>query len=502
MTWPFLPTQGAFENWPQDPQAHRRKMSALKRLRILQEDFKESVIERITETHMDPTVRQRMSRFVSVALNPARDITQAVAMSYDLGVRRLLNGASEEAQLAFSALVKESQASTKAPHWNRFAFFLGPTLVIPVVRGGKMQLELIRPDACDVLPDPDDPLGVPATAVWAAHGADTAFVMLDKNSWRYLDDKGKEVRPASVHGLGYFPGAVMRLDEPCDGWWPHQYQERLVDATVTCAYVYANMQWIRKSQNKHILLLVGETEDIARGQLLDPELALTIESRTQNATTVQVQDFNTPPTNHLDEIRFTLENIIESYGIPQSAVTYDVGKDGGFMAASIKKERLGHLREAQVPYLTRGEMELWPAAVAVARVAGHPLGSKLPPPDEIREMLDIQWPRLKVVDDPIQREALYKEQLRRGGVSPVDMVQEDNPHLTRSECIELMKRNLADYAALASELAERNLVMDLNNGIIASSEAFGRLGPAVRDGTATAPSDPPPAAPDVAGSSE
>lgn len=486
MSWPYLPTQGYFAAWKADPLAARRKDRALQRLRILQEDFKDSILERIMVTHLDPNIQQRIMRFASVALNPARDITQAVAMSYDLGVRRVLKGATEEAQLAFAAVIKETEAATLAPAWNRYAFLLGPTIVVPCVKKGRMALELLRPDSLDLQLDTEDPLGTPAAAVWSAHGGPATYVALDDEAWRYLNDQGQEVMPAAVHGLGVFPGAVFRLDHPTDGWWPRNYQERLVDATITIATTYAVMQWVRKSQNKKLLVVTGETEDIPRGQLLDPELALTVPSRVQNATTVGVEDFNTAPDHFLAEIRFTLENVIESVGIPQSAVTYDVAQDGGFMAASFKKERLGHIREAQIPFLDRGEHELWWRVGAMARVSGHPLGRKLPPPDELREMLSVEWPRLKTIDDPLQREQLYREQLKRGGVSPVDMIQEDNPHLTRAECVTLMRSNLGDYAALADELAQRNLVLDLASGIITSAASFGKLGPAVRDGTATA----------------
>lgn len=480
----------------------RRKQGALQRLRILQEDFRGDILARIHETHMEPSVRERISRFISVALNPARDVTGAIAMAYDLGVRRILKGASEEAQLAFAALVQESGAVTKAPAWNRYSFLLGPVIVVPAVRKGKLQLELLRPDVTDVQLDPEDPMGTPAAAVWAAHGGGADYVMLDGQSWRYLDDKGKEIKPASTHGLGYFPGSVFRLDEPVDDWWPRQYQERLVDATITVASTYAKMMWVRKTQNRKLLSVIGDTESIPKGQMLDPELAFVISTNIANATQVQVYDFDTSPENFLAEIRYTYENVIESYGLPQSAVNFDVNADGGALAVTIKKERLTHLREAQIPFLTKGELDLWPRAVAIAQEAKHPLGGQLPPPDEVAEMLAIEWPVMKTIDDPLQREALYKERLRRGGVSPVDMVQEDYPMLTRDECRAKLQENVADYAWLVDAITSRGLVLDLTSGLMSSSEAMGRLGPAVRDGVAPAPpAEDPQDAPVDAGSS-
>ncbi|MBL9105182.1 MAG: hypothetical protein JNL82_29825 [Myxococcales bacterium] len=481
MTWPFLPTTGAFAAWPHDPAAAGRKQGALRRLRILQEDFRADIVQRIHETHMEPSVRNRIAKFVSVALSPARDVTRAVACAYDLGVRRVLRGASEEAQLAFASLVRESQAATKAPTWNAFAFFLGPTIVVPAVRKGRLALELLRPESTDVLADPEDPMGTPAAAAWAAHGGGADFVVLDAASWRYLSDAGKDVKTPQGHGLGYFPGAVFRLDEPIDAWWPRNYQDRLVDATITVATTYAKMQWVRKTQNRKLLSVIGDTEGIPRGQMIDPELAFTIETKIPNATQVQVYDFNTSPSGFLEEIRYTYENVIESYGIPQSAVTFNVAEDGGGEAVRIQKDKLGHLRQAQIPYLSRGETDLWPNAVAIARVAGHPLAAKLPPPDEIREMLDVQWPAMRTIDDPIQREALYKERLKRGGVSPLDMIQEDHPELTRDECRALLAANVEDYAWLVDSITSRGLAMDLASGLVASSQALGAMGPIVRD---------------------
>jgi len=493
VTWPFLPISGAFASWPEQTQEdYGRKWAALKRLRILQEDFRTSIIEKIHQTHASPAYRERIAKFASVAVNPARDITAVVACAYDNGVRRILRGATEDQQAAFTTLVNESLASTKAPYWNKYAFFLGPTLVVPCVRKGRLQLDLIRPDVADVKLDPEDPMGLPSAAAWTVQGGgDAAFVMLDREAWRYLDQHGKDVRPPQVHGLGYWPGAVFRLDEPVDGWWPRCYQERLVDATITCAYVYTYMMFVRKVQNRKMLTIVGQTDELPRGQLLDPELALTISSRPQ-ATTIQVDDYNTSPENFLLELRFTLETIVESYGIPQSAVNFDLGTDGGPVAIGVKKERLGHIRSAQVPYLDRGEHELWPAAVAIAKVAGHPLADRLPPPDEVRDMLDVQWPRLKVIDDPMAREQLYKEQIKRGGTSPIDMLQEDHPHLTREQCQELLSRNISEQAAILEEYSKRGMVLDLASGLVGSAEAMGKLGPIVRDAKPEPPTPPAP----------
>ena len=96
-------------------------------------------------------------------------------------------------------------------------------------------------------------------------------------------------------------------------------------------------------------------------------------------------------------------------------------------------------------------------------------------------MLDLQWPVMRTMDDPLQREELYQKQLKRGGVSPVDMIQEDHPELTREECVELMARNISEQAAILEEYSKRGMVMDLASGLVGSAEAMGRLGPIVRD---------------------
>lgn len=96
-------------------------------------------------------------------------------------------------------------------------------------------------------------------------------------------------------------------------------------------------------------------------------------------------------------------------------------------------------------------------------------------------MLDLQWPRMRTIDDPKEREELYQLQIKRGGTSPVDMLQEDNPHLTVEECQDLLRRNIEAQAQILEEFSKRGMVMDLASGLVGSAEAMGKLGPIVRD---------------------
>ena len=473
MNWPNLPEKGAFATWKVSDSEKARKTSASERLKIYQEDFKDVILKKIDAAYTNQTVRDRVTKFISVALNPAKDITNAVAMCYDNGVRRILKGGDEKTELSFNKLIEQSEAATKAPIWNKFAFLLGPTFVIPTIRKNKLKFDIITPDVCDIKLDPEDPLDLPSAMVW--NTADGNYSMLDKEAWYYLNDEGKNIREPQYHNIGRVPCGLFRLDEPINSWWPRKYQERLIDGTLEVAFTYTVLKWIRKSQDKKILSVIGDSDNIPKGQMLDPEYSFTIKADPQ-AVQVQVIDFDTSPENCLNTIRYVMESIIEAYGIPQSAVNYDLQKDGGNAAITIKKEKLGGLRTGQIPYLNRGEKQLWGSSVALLRAANHPLGSSLPPPDEIEEMLELQWPRLRVVDNPTEREQLYQMQIKRGGVSPIDMLQEDYPNLTREECEKKMYDNIDDWAKVATILAERNLSVDMEKGIMTSAEVNGKLG--------------------------
>ena len=244
MNWPNLPEKGAFATWKVSDSEKARKTSASERLKIYQEDFKDVILKKIDAAYTNQTVRDRVTKFISVALNPAKDITNAVAMCYDNGVRRILKGGDEKTELSFNKLIEQSEAATKAPIWNKFAFLLGPTFVIPTIRKNKLKFDIITPDVCDIKLDPEDPLDLPSAMVW--NTADGNYSMLDKEAWYYLNDEGKNIREPQYHNIGRVPCGLFRLDEPINSWWPRKYQERLIDGTLEVAFTYTVLKWIRK----------------------------------------------------------------------------------------------------------------------------------------------------------------------------------------------------------------------------------------------------------------
>ncbi len=466
-----------------------RRARAAQRVSIWRGDFAPLVARYIDKVHEDPDTRQRVKKFISLTCNPAQDVTRDVAIVYDDGVLRQLDGAGEATQLAFNDLAKESQILTKATQWNRVAYYPGPMLAFPRVVRGKLRFVSVWPHVCSIAVDPTDPDGVPSAAIWSLDTADDqnelapAFRMANEEAWFTFNSKGDMIGDPEEHGLGRFPGSVFRLTDPEPGnWWNDGAEVRLTDGTIEVAYACTKLEFTRKGQDKKVLVIKVPGEKVAKGQIIDAERPFHFDAVPAEAE-MSLLDYVTSPDDFLVHIKFLVEMLLESRGVPQGAVNYDfknstpvAGGPSGTMI-TIRKERLGHLRENQVLFAERFEDDLWPLAMQVMRRDGHPSAGELPPPDEFADQFKLVVPNLKVIDNPVDREQDYQEKAKRGAVSPFTQYQEDHPELTLEQAKAEVMQNIADRAEIHEEQAKRGLIAVADDGRIASSQqVLGRLG--------------------------
>ena len=474
-----------------------RKRRAWDRFRIYNENHRDLIAERVIGTYESNDIIKRIQRHITVAHNAARDVTRKVCIVYKDGVERTVAGVDEGKSQAFRDAVAESQIDILDLEWLRLAFLVGPIIVIPFINGrGDFRFDTLLPHFTDIVRDPDDPMGTPVAAAWTVRPdsdiagdrkADT--VVLDGFSWRYFQSKGAtlELISEDVHGLGEFPGEELRLDVPLDAdWWGSFQNERVVATTIEIGVVAATMSFVRKSQNKKLLTMIGDLGDaVAKGQRLDPEAP--IEAQTPEAGTVDIEsiDFDTPVTQFRDHIRFLKEDLIESFGIPDSAVSFDtVGSgQGGGERMSVTHHGLTEIRNEQVPFCRRFEGDLWPKAVAMLRAKRHPLAASLPTVDEVRDGFLLNIPQLsRVFADP-QQERDHKDwKIKKGMTSQLRLLGEEHPTLTDEQLIVLQSEILEEQKEFNDEVTKRNLNMSGDGTIQTAAEAFGATGPMIRDG--------------------
>jgi hypothetical protein len=334
-------------------------------------------------------------------------------------------------------------------------------------------------------------------ASWARHVADDVdrilwragdtYVEVSQEGWRYFDDKGAPLeRPEfGTDSAGRVPLqlvappiATFRTDLPGKDWWVSTRHRGLTMGTLEAAFWWAHLQWIRKSQSRHLISAMCRKEKLIAGQnAADPEVPYLFDGEPGEAE-FKVQSMIVSVEDHIKTIRFIGEQIAEREGLPGAEVTFDSSTDGdmGMVSLQLRREKLAHVHRQQVPFLVKGETELWSSVVDVARASGHRHASVLPPPNEIRDMLAVEFQELEVVTDPQKRLELDVEEMKLGLTSPAKIMQRRNPSLTLEQCIETQRQNITEYAALLDFITSRNMPTTPGRATENLAEAQGRAG--------------------------
>lgn len=482
-----------------------RKRRAWDRWTIYTEQYQPLICDRIAGTQTDDGVRAEMVKFVDLTVNPGLDVTKQTSVCWRQGARRSIEGISEDQLAAFHEIIVESCIDTTAIEWNRIAAFVGPIVVVPNVRRGRLCWDTLLPTFSEVETDITDPYGTPTAVAWTLRDpcgeADKAIaVYLDEAAWRFykLADavamrpayetapaapiKVKAAREPIDHGLGYFPGVPLRFGAVFDGdWYGSPYiNQRLVDATISIGVLNAALGFTRKAQNKRLLTLIGDLGGFPDGQSLDPEVPF-IADVPQGAglpPTVTTIDFDTDPANFIKHASWIYQNIASAYG---GQVATD---ENGDARLAFSVETLTEIRNEQIPHARQFERELWATAVDMCRAMRHPLAARLPSREQVLAGFRVDFGKLsRRFTDPAAEQAWIDWLLSKGATDQLEILRaQGNTTLDDEQLWELIEHRLEIQAKFNDAVTKRNLNMQGGN-VTTAAQAFGAMGPAMRDGT-------------------
>jgi hypothetical protein len=505
-----------------EDESSARKVAALHKRWIWDEAFTPLVQELIQSRWENWDIKNRMERWITLDINAGKDITRHIAIAYSYGTRRLLKDGEEDQEKAWKKLLGE--IDTQMVGVNRGAFLAGPVAVIPVVKKGRLARQILWPDAYDIQTDPSDPFGHPVAVGWEVNdGTNTdqtnqnrvRYVVVDQEAWHYYNASGSRVRgPDGLEVVPHgclderkeptCPAEIFRLDEPQDpDWWSSTTNDRLLWATVEICLTLTRLRFLRKSRDHKLMSLIGLTSsDKPPNQLLaDPEAPVELYSKSAPSVAINVHDHVVDPTPFFSEIMFGYGNLVESYGLPASSITWNFMGSGETTTPNVtlqaSKKHLSHIRSEHIGFFDPSERRLSVKTSAVVRASGIPaLMEHIPPPDEMFEQHTIEYPDLDTIDDPKARREQDEWELKNGMVSRVDLVQRKWTHLGRPECMDLITRNVEEETKVNELLAKRNLPLGNTNALgedvsLTADQVNGAQGPQVRDNPRSGGPPPP-----------
>lgn len=481
------------------------KASSMRRWMVYSEDYVPLIREVIDVTHQDDEIKRRIYRHIKVANNLALDITNAISnvWKHASASHMSVEGAREAQNEALRRLVNESGFHRHARSWNREAFLCGPTTAIPVVRRGRLFFDTLLPHFYSVIDDADDPWGPPLAAAWdvedsskslpghkrLSYHSSTAAILLDAEAWHYYTrENGALELVASVeHNIGEFPGSTLDFDIAHGGSrWACDRHQRLIDATITVGAIEAILGFVRKSQNKQLLTVIGDLGGVPKGQSFDTEKPFVADTnRGQSPVTVSVLDFDIDPENHIKHEAWIMQTIARSYG---GQVASRPGSSSILEAeVAFSHEALTEQRNEQIPFASDFTRDLLAKAVRTCIEAKHPLYLDLPDPDAIREGLLVKYPPLSRSFANVDEQIKWQNHaLQRGLVRFEDLLRPAMPNASERELRDHIFENLAAQAEVITLMTTRDQSMAPSKaGSVPVSEtdsqANGRQGPAVRD---------------------
>lgn len=439
------------ERWPSWSASAPRRNAAARKLTIYREAHLELINAKIDTMLGGGQVAHDIRRFAHRSPNVFKAVTDAIAVAYRSGCRRELRGASPGVARAFADIVTESGITRKAPGINARSWAAGPHFIAPYLTSrNAVALDIIGPDRLDAEMRGEDVERV----LWQLPKGGS-YVMLDDAGWSYYDRDGNRTGEQMAHAVGHCPAVPFVCVDGGDDWWASAAHDGLADATLMCAYKIALGLYTRQVNSKPQLVISGaDMKAMPQGQVLGhPVHPLLLPEGRADAL-----DLTISAEGYLSEISALITMAVSVEGLPPGSVTLQANNsDWGNLAISAEGPRLAAHRDRQVPQLLDSERKLWPDVCDLVRGSTHRHAAVLPPGDEVRDMLRVDFPDLSTPKEQLERIAVLKAGLPYGLSSPIDVPLAARPELTREEADEIQRQNLADYIKRIEPLVTRNI---------------------------------------------
>lgn len=437
-------------NWPEWGSGHDRRVIALRKKTIYDGNHLPLVIAQIRRT-LTGEVGMQVEAFASRSPNILRSVADTVAVVYRRGCRRSLRGVGEAAAKAFATIVTESGIVERGNGINASSWVLGPVTLAPYIDPrNRLAIDIVTPDLVELRRS-----GKYVDAMLMRHG--NGYIELDDSAYRYYDAAG-ELYLEKPHGAGVCPAVPFISMDNTSNWWTPTETLGLVDVTLNVAYSLALGKWIRQVSGNNMTVVQGELGDVPGGQSIGDHSNVVFTNAKPADADIKVLSRVVPARDRLEEIAADIAMAISQYGIPPGSISMTNGQaDWGQLAIKVEGDRLGQLRDKQVPFLLAAEREFWPLVCDFVNASSHKLAGKLPKGDEVREALRVDFPDLASAVDLKARIEAMAAGVPFGVANPREFLASSRPERTEAEIEEEMHENIQTYVDVIHPLMAHNV---------------------------------------------
>lgn len=392
-----------------------RKANAAKRLDYYN-DFQADYIREQLARHF-----AKPEKMTPCFVNIVRKIVNQLSMVYVQDARRSLSGGSERDQQIFQEIARACSLGAKWKLGNRYAKLLGVAMMRPVWRSGRLDLDVVTPDVLDVVygDTPEDIQEVMVTHYPASGRNDEmTYSVWTADTFKRLDYRGNEIEQ-EPNPYGVIPFVAVWNRVPTDSFWTPGGED-LVVIQEAFNEKLTDLLYILRMQGFGVGYIKGMREELP--DLVGPGTFFNLPEGGE----LGFAKTNAPVADTLATMDFILKQAAVSNGLPASSLTTDPTDESG-VARIVGNRELEEMRRDDVDLFRGYERRLFCLVRTVWNY--HSPARKIS--DKAELTVDFYDPKPAISAD--KQATLWDQMLAMGVISPVDIMMERNPDLSREE---------------------------------------------------------------------
>lgn len=449
----------------------RRRRHVRERYLIMRDKYEPLLRGWITDVYREPDVISELSRHALPLFNPPRRAVDRLAVAYaHAPIRRI--GSRKTATKSWLKTLDRSHFNLYAREWNRAQVAYNTVVIVPIPRPSDegdlyFDFSLITGAIAEIVTsDGRGPFETPDILVHTLQNGPDARGEIDisgrpvvrtiDSEWFAFWNANGDLVDAQRHGIGFFPGALIRntipdVDMDSDEWWHPWVNLGAFRAMRATARIVAALDWTRKTQCRKLIAITADGDGVLdqaeeEGEVIgDPEATYKVRD-----AQVAVHDLDQAVGGFREHIRMYQDEALE---VMTGAIATLSDPDpqhplDGAAAAQSRSAIMLH-RRAQAGFLMPADLRLQRVMAAWMTRLRHPDALS---PELVKAEAEVMYPPLPFVEDSEKRLNWYVLASKFGIVDQV-MAAIEFHGWGEDEALE----NLKKMAERKAELAKINV---------------------------------------------
>ena len=393
-----------------------RKDEARRMLDYYSDAQVEYILQEIHASYKNP------EKLIPVSVNVVKKIIKALSMVYLQDAVRTVQGTEKDGEI-FVTIEDEASLPVKMKQANRYAKLLGTVLLRPLWRKGKPDLDILTPDILDVFTG-DSPEDIRAVLVTlydeSGDVGKIRYSLWTAEEYKLLDYRGS-VLESEPNPYGVLPFVPVWNTPPSESFWlqgasdlmmiQNAINQRLTDLVYTLQFQGFGVGYVRGAG-------VASDDVLSVG----PGTMMTLPQDGEIGFAAP----NAPIESSLDAIEFLVKYAAITNGLPASTMSADPTEESG-VAKIVGNRELEELRRDDIANFAKVEAELFNLFRIIWNFHN--------PTEQISQesFLTIDFYDPKPTTSATEQLKEWEGLLGLGLISPVDILMERNPDLTRDD---------------------------------------------------------------------